>query len=177
MKSLKLICVIYLVALLSDCKNPVKESFSHTAKFDTTNLKIKEERGVKKVRGQVLYLPIYSNLPSHIDSALIDISAIIAVHNTDLQHNIKITNVLYFNTDGMLVKDFLKHNDITLNPLVTKTFYIPHEDKSGTGANFIVEWTSEKPVIEPLIESVMLNAKGNQNISFSSLGRVIRERN
>ncbi|MBP8980327.1 MAG: DUF3124 domain-containing protein [Syntrophobacterales bacterium] len=126
-----------------------------------------------KVRGQVLYVPIYSNIP-YIESKKFDLSAFIAIHNTDLKTPIKVTKVLYFDNDGRLVKDFLAAEHV-LPPLGATNFYIPQSDKSGTGANFLVEWMSDTPVSEPLIESIMLNLEGNRGISFLSKGKVIRE--
>jgi len=128
---------------------------------------------VAKIRGQVLYVPIYSNIP-YIESKKFDLSAFIAIHNTDLKNTIKVTKVLYFDNDGRLVKDFLKAEHI-LPPLGATNFFIPQADTSGTGANFLVEWLADVPVSEPLIESIMLNLEGNRGISFLSKGKVIRE--
>ncbi len=126
-----------------------------------------------KVRGQVLYVPIYSNIP-YIENKKFDLSAFIAIHNTDLKIPIKVTKVLYFDNDGRLVKEFVEAEQV-LPPLGATSFFIPQTDKSGTGANFLVEWISETPVSEPLIESIMLNLEGNRGISFLSKGKVIRE--
>ena len=101
-------------------------------------------------------------------------SAFISIHNTDLKNQIKITKVLYFNSDGKIVKDFLVA-DHSLGPLSATNFNIPQSDTSGTGANFLVEWLADTPVSEPLVESVMLNLEGNRGISFLSKGRIIRE--
>ncbi|MCK7512327.1 MAG: DUF3124 domain-containing protein [Desulfobacterales bacterium] len=103
-----------------------------------------------------------------------DLSAFLAVHNTDLKHQIKITKVDFFNTDGRLVKSFIS-SDQQINPLATVIFTIPKKDQSGTGANFLVEWMADQPVNEPLIESVMKDLTGNKGLSFLSQGRIIRE--
>ena len=126
-----------------------------------------------KLRGQVLYVPIYSNIP-YIESKKFDLSAFLAIHNTDLKNPIKVTKVLYFNNDGKLVKEFLV-GEHPLPPLGAVNYFIPQSDTSGTGANFLVEWLSDVPVSEPLIESIMLNLEGNRGISFLSRGKVIRE--
>jgi hypothetical protein len=103
-----------------------------------------------------------------------DLSAFLAVHNTDLKHQIKITKVDYFNTDGKLIKSFVS-SDQQINPLATMIFTIPKEDQSGTGANFLVEWMADQKVNEPLIESIMKDLSGPKGISFLSQGRIIRE--
>ena len=140
--------------------------------FNAETLKI-PDGGVRKVRGQVLYMPIYSNIP-YTEKKNYDLSAFLAVHNTDLSHKIKITKVTLFNTDGMVVKNFIS-GDQLLNPFATAIFTIPKEDQSGTGANFLVEWIADQPVNEPLIESVMKDLSGNLGVSFLSPGKVIRE--
>ena len=127
--------------------------------------------------GQVLYMPVYSNIPYHIVGVTeFDMSALVAVHNTDLFSQIRITKALYFDTKGKPVYDFLKDGEVMLKPLETRDFYIPYEDKSGTGANILIEWVSEVRVTEPLIESVTISLKPNQSVTFLSRGKVIRER-
>ena len=140
--------------------------------FNSETLKI-PDGGVRKVRGQVLYMPIYSNIP-YGDKHNLDLSAFLAVHNTDLKHQSKITKADFFNTDGRLVKSFIS-SDQQINPLATVIFTILQKDQSGTGANFLVEWMADQPVNEPLIESIMKDLSGNRGISFLSQGRIIRE--
>ena len=140
--------------------------------FDPKVFKV-ADAGSNKVRGQVLYVPIYSNIPDK-NNKQFDLSAFIAIHNTDLKTPIKITKVLFFNNDGELVKEFIDA-ERSLGPLGATNFYIPQSDQSGTGANFLIEWIADIPVSEPLIESVMLNIEGNRGISFLSRGKVIRE--
>lgn len=142
--------------------------------FDTRSLVLKENSDTKKLRGQVLYIPIYSNVPYHKQKKQFDLSAFVAIHNTDLNHPIRITKVLFFDNDGKQVANYLS-KDLIVQPLGATNYFIPERDQSGTGANFLVEWVSATPVTEPLIESVMLGLTHGQGISFSSTGRVIRE--
>ncbi|SEM37503.1 Protein of unknown function [Syntrophus gentianae] len=141
--------------------------------FSPAGLSVKESDGLKKVRGQVWYVPIYSNIPCDGDR-LSDLSAFIAIHNTDLSYPIQVTKVLYFDNDGKLVKDFAVQQ-LKLAPLAATNFHIPRKDQSGTGANFLIEWTSDSPVSEPLIESIMVDCQTHKGLSFSSKGKVIRE--
>jgi hypothetical protein len=131
---------------------------------------------LRSLKGQVLYLPVYSNIPYQIDTGMFDMSAFVAIHNTDLDSRITLSQVLYFNQDGKLVDDFLKGEKVNIEPLATKEFYIPYEDKSGTGANFLIEWSSDSLITEPLIESVTLCLKPNNTLAIRSEGRVIREK-
>jgi hypothetical protein len=172
--SLLAFMIILTMISLSSCTG--KESPPGDGKtgqtFSPAALKV-VDGGISKVSGQVVYVPIYSNIPDR-DNKHFDLSAFLAIHNTDLLNTIKITKVLFFNNDGKLVKEFLAA-ERSLAPLAAVNFNIPQSDTSGTGANFIVEWIADKPVSEPLIESVMLNLEGNKGISFLSRGKVIRE--
>lgn len=165
-----------LIVTLGSCKEQKKSlilSAEHT-KFDVSSLRIGEDQSTKKVHGQVLYLPVYSNIPNPEMRQTYDMSAFISIHNTDLVNPIKISQVLYFDNDGKLIASFQK-NDTILNPLGAVNYYIPTGDKSGTGANFLVEWYADSLVTEPLSESVMVGFTSGQGVSFISQGRIIRE--
>ena len=171
---LKKLFLLTLIVLLVSCSDTGKTpaTDSPNGNFSTEMLTVPDAGG-NKVRGQVLYLPVYSNIPC-LDQKMFSLSAFIAIHNTDLNKTITVTKVFYFNNDGVLVKDFLKSPQ-TLAPLATTHFFVPESDQSGTGANFIVEWTANAAVTEPLVESVMVSCRTNYGISFSSRGKVIRE--
>jgi len=54
--------------------------------------------------------------------------------------------------------------------------FVPESDTSGGfGASFIVRWTSENPVVPPVIECLMIGVRSGQGISIVSPGRVISE--
>lgn len=174
---LKILPFIIFVAILVSCSNlERKTEIQQIGSFDQNQLIIKENNASKKVKGQVLYLPVYSNVPYTNKETKFDLSAFVAIHNTDFSQSIKITKVLYFHNDGHLVANYLK-KDTLLKPLATTNFYVPVSDQSGTGANFIVEWVSDSLVNEPLIESVVTGFNNGQGISFLSTGKVIREMN
>lgn len=169
---------LFIIFLLSfsfvSCKNqePVKENNSPAMSFNPETLKVPDTGG-KKLRGQVLYMPVYSNIP-YSTKYQFDLSAFLAIHNTDLKNKIKIIKVDFFNTDGKLIKCFISSPQ-QISPLATIIFTIPQSDQSGTGANFLVEWVADEQVNEPLIESIMKDLSGNKGLSFLSTGRVIRE--
>jgi hypothetical protein len=158
------------------CSEKPKSNIPHSVNttFDTNTMLIKENNSIKKIRGQVLYLPIYSNIPYHENNRLFDLSAFIAIHNTDFHQTMKITKVLFFDNDGKLVSNYLQ-KDTILQPLGALNFFVPRSDKSGTGANFIVEWVSDTLINEPLIESVMIGLASSQGVSFLSTGKILRE--
>ena len=110
------------------------------------------------VSGQTIYVPAYS----------------LAVHNTDLTRPIVLTSVRYYSSDGQLVREYLPEPR-QLGPLASTGFVVDPVRGAGVGTNFIVEWVAEEPVYEPVVEALMLNATGNQGVSFVSVGRVISQ--
>jgi hypothetical protein len=168
-----MICLVFMSSCSGNNEAPPATSKAAPA-FQADSLTIKDSDGVKKVWGQVLYVPIYSNIPCKGEKHLMDLSAFIAIHNTDLHNAIRLTKVLYFNNDGELVSNFLT-KEIILRPMASTNYHIPQKDQSGTGANFLIEWRSDTLVSEPLIESVMIDCEPHSGISFLSRGKIIRE--
>jgi len=168
---------LFLLITLGSCVNSSKDHIplNQPKDFDPSILR-SDMSPIKKVSGQLLYLPVYSNMPYQIDTVKFDMSAFVAIHNTDLFSQIFLTKVLYFNQNGKLVDDFLKKGKIALNPLATKDFYIPYEDQSGTGANFLVEWVADTLVNEPLFEAVTLCLKPNNSVAVLSQGKILSEK-
>ena len=175
MKKISIIFLLLVIAVSCNSKkqrnNTVQQNLSE---FDPQAYELKDN-SMNLVRGQVLYMPIYSNIPHFMDSIEIDMSAFVAIHNTDFYHSIKLHKVEYFNSNGKLVRDFLPNKTKVLKPLETVDFYVPYQDKSGTGANFLIEWKADSLVTEPLVESITINTKLQNTVAVLSHGKVIKE--
>lgn len=117
-------------------------------------------------KGQTLYVPCYSFIYHGDKKREYHLTVTLSVRNTDLTRGLKLESVDYYDGDGQLVRSFLKQ-PMTLKALVSREFVINRTDRSGgAGANFIVRWSSEQPVNEPLVEAVMIGTYGQQGISF-----------
>jgi len=126
-------------------------------------------------KGQVVYVPVYSNVFSAPKQIPFNLATILSIRNTDLSNSITIVSADYYNTKGILVKKYYPQA-VTLVPLESTYIYIPEEDTTGGfGANFIVKWSSLKEVNVPIIECVMIGARSGQGISFVSPGKAIKE--
>jgi hypothetical protein len=177
---LKLIPVICMLAAAFVCScdetKPAAENVSSPQNVDFRPETLLTAGGkAVMLRGQLLYMPVYSNLPYNKGNTRFDMKGYVAIHNTDLGERIRITRVIFFDNDGKPVFDFLKGAPCELPPLAAKDFHIPYEDKSGLGANFLVEWVSDRPVTEPLVECVTVSLIPNQSLALLSRGKVIRE--
>lgn len=172
----KIIFLISISLLVSCGQEKEKNLFSREdlKEFKPESFELRNNN-VKLVRGQILYMPIYSNIPHYSDSNKIDMSAFLAFHNTDLFNTIRIQKVQYFNTKGKLVHDFLPNDSKKIEPLETVNFYIPYQDQSGIGANFLIEWVSDSLVTEPLVESITINTIVHNSVAVLSQGKIIKE--
>jgi hypothetical protein len=123
--------------------------------------------------GQTIYVPIYSHIYSGNREQPVYLAATLSIRNTDRKHSITVTAVDYYDSKGKFLKHYLE-KPLALSKMATQRFVVSESDKSGgSGAKFIVKWTSDQPVAEPLIESVMISTKTQQGISFTSRGRVL----
>lgn len=131
---------------------------------------------VKIVAGQTVYVPIYSHIYTWEQSRTMNLTATLSIRNTDPAHPVIVAAVNYYDSDGKLVRNYLNQPG-ELGPLASEDFVVDQEDTSGgSGASFLVEWVAQQVVSAPVIEAIMINATGNQGISFISSGRVIKNR-
>jgi hypothetical protein len=97
----------------------------------------------------------------------------LSIRNVDLRRSLTLSAVDYYETQGKLIKKYLAQPTV-LGPLESVRFIVPQKDKAGgSGANFIVVWSSQTAINPPLIETVMIGAESQQGISFTSRGQVI----
>lgn len=129
--------------------------------------------------GQTVYVPIYS----HVLHGNQDrrgkpeewlLSAMLSIRNTDVNHGMTVRSVVYYDTEGKLLRSYLTEPR-KLGPLATIEFFVENRDKSGgSGANFLVAWDAEKSINPPIIEAVHTNFYGSQSVAFITEGRVLQ---
>jgi hypothetical protein len=132
---------------------------------------------VKMVKGQIIYIPSYSNIISGPPIYMVvPLRSNLIIHNTDPSKPIIIDKIDHYDTDGKLVEKYLKE-PLKLNPLGAARVVVkePKRGEEGLGANFIVQWHADTQVTEPIIDCLMLGTLGNQGFSFSGVGRIIQE--
>jgi hypothetical protein len=128
----------------------------------------------KLSKGQLIYVPVYSNIFSAPKKIPFNLSTLLSIRNTDMNNHITVHSADYYDTKGALVRRYYQQ-PVVLGPLETTTVYIPEDDTSGgVGANFIVRWSASKAVNVPIVECVMIGMKSGQGISFVSPGQEIR---
>ena len=125
-------------------------------------------------KGQLVYVPVYSHVYYGDQEQKLMLTGILSVRNTDPGHPITITRADYYDSEGKLIRKYVSQ-PLVLKPLASTRFIVKETDtKGGSGAHFLVQWQAETPVNEPLLEGVMIGTAGQQGISFTSRGKVIR---
>lgn len=134
----------------------------------------KEREGLSK--GQTIYVPAYSHIYSGNRERPFFLTITLSIRNIDPKHQIIITKVDYYETQGKLLKKYVTQ-PVRLNPLEAFRYVVPEKDRSGgSGANFLVEWKSEKYLNAPIIEAIMISTQGQQGVSFASRGKSVISR-
>jgi hypothetical protein len=126
------------------------------------------------VDGQRLYVPAYSHVYHQKGDPYL-LTVTLNIRNTDVDDEIVVTSVRYFDTGGKEVRSLLK-KPLRLSPLAATEFVIEREDKlGGSGASFIVEWKAGTKVNQPLVETIMIDTRGQQGISFIAQAVILSE--
>lgn len=176
-KMLKIIVVMLQILVLASCapRQTGQQAASQPAPA-TLPPTISPEEGGKQIAGQTIYVPVYSHIYIRDQSRVINLAATLSIRNTDTQNPIRINSARYYDTNGALVREYVKA-PLRLSPLASTDFVVAEDDTSGgVGANFIVEWSAGAEVTEPVVEAVMISTASQQGISFVSQGRVIKDR-
>ncbi len=114
---------------------------------------------------RTVYVPAYSHVYSHGGLPYL-LEVTLSVRNTDPQTNLTLTRADYYDTEGKMLRRFITA-PTQLTPLKSESFVVEKTDyKGGSGANFIVEWSADKPISKPVIEAVMIGVDPEYQISF-----------
>ena len=132
------------------------------------------EWGPGATAGAVVYVPVYSHIYTQDATRKIDLAATLSVRNTDPARSLTVASVAYYDTDGRLVREHLD-GPLALGPLGTRSFVVEERDPlGGSGANFLVTWSSDGPVSEPIVQAVMISTASAQGLSFVGEGHAVR---
>ena len=126
-------------------------------------------------RGQTVYVPAYSHIYGGDREQPVYLTVTLSIRNTDPKNSITVGRVGYYSPEGELIQRYLKA-PLILGPLASTRYVVAESDKTGgSGASFLVQWSADKKVTEPLIESVMIGIKMQQGVSFTSRGQVLEQ--
>jgi len=121
-------------------------------------------------QGQTIYVPAYSHIYVGNREQPFLLTITLSIRNTDARYPVTITTADYYDTKGKRIRKYLEKPG-SLGPWESIRYVVPQKDKSGgSGANFVVEWNSEKAVNPLLVETIMVGPEG---ISLISRGQAI----
>lgn len=160
-----------LVAGATACNPPtLPTNDSAVERAGATTISAGELQRTTKVAGQRVYVPVYSHI-NHMNNEVFNLTTTLSIRNTDDKSNIYIRSAKYYDTQGKPIREYI-NGAVRLPPLATLEYIIGINDTTGgSGANFIVEWMSDKPVTDPVIECVMVGTQSQQGVSLISAGR------
>ncbi len=124
---------------------------------------------VRAVSGR-FYVPIYSHI--YVDEGEAeDLAVTLSIRNISTENPLVLNMVSYYDTSGKLIEDYLGA-DVVIGPLETIEYFVRVTDRrGGSGANFIVSWRGDSPMVKPLIEAIMVRTRtGNQAYAFTTRG-------
>ena len=99
----------------------------------------------------------------------------LSIRNTDPAASIALVSAAYHDSDGKLIRTYVD-KPVILGPLSSTRYVVKESDKTGgSGASFLVRWKSDKPVIPPVLEAIMIGTSQGQGISFVSRGIALTE--
>ena len=160
---------LFLVFIAAACSNVERDSEASTSEsasigVDSFTTRILQE-GVK----HTVYLPVYSNVAVSGGDVKVPMTVTLSVRNTDLAGSFVVSKVEYFTSEGIRAREYIE-NPMRVDKLETIEFIIPQKDLvGGSGANFIIEWTSNEEINAPIFQGVHVNS--NSGISFITHGR------
>lgn len=169
-----MLCFLFVSVLIScDVPNP---NLDKTGKDELKSLELGHKIDENLIKyHDTIYVPIYSNIYVDKQNQKRLLAATLSVRNTSFIDSLFLTKIDYFNTDGVLVKKYIK-NPISLPPMSSINYVIEKEDDTGgSGANFIVILSGKKKHLKPIIQAIMIGENGeNKGFAFSTDGYSIR---
>ena len=169
LSSIMLVGAIWAVQLVSAAQ--AQTATDHPAAFTGSLVELPTiDRGAIR---HTVFVPAYSTIRLGSGKGKVDLATTLSIHNTSQERPLNILRVDYFDTAGNLVHSYLP-KPIAIRPFGTVEAFVPAENtRGGTGANFIVEWSANGLITDPLIEAVMVGALGAQGFSFASRGKAM----
>ena len=168
-----LIFLALLIALIYNTSR-VNELEDNNQAFPITNRYSLGSQTINIISSQTVYVPIYSHINRSSGEPQL-LEATLSIRNSDPKNSITLTSARYYDTEGKQLQNYYK-KPMLLKPLQSTEILIEMKDaRGGSGANFIIEWVSDIPVYEPVIEAIMVGNSSN-SVSFKSTGRPLSER-
>lgn len=166
--------ILFLIITACENQNPNVDK-SGVDEFKSLEIKHEIDESLLKYN-DTIYVPIYSNIYVDKQTQKCLLAATLSIRNTSFSDSLYVENINYFNTEGVLVKNYLD-NPISLPPMGTINYVIEKEDDTGgSGANFIVMLSGKNNALKPVVQAIMIGENGaQQGFAFSTDGYSIKK--
>lgn len=161
---MKQLVAVFFLPVLFACKNNestkthLPSEVYRYVKVDTAALADKH----------AVYVPVYSHIYTEGGTSTFNLSATLSVRNTSFSDSFYVTDVIYYGSQGEVLKRYLD-SVVLVKPMTSIEFVVERvESTGGAGANFVVKWGADKPGVEPLIQTIMMEAA--RGVSFVTIG-------
>lgn len=160
-----LIGIIVVLYKMNDPASPSQASYD--LNFET--VKDSNQTLLNKDGLITSYIPAYSHV--YVDEGSnLEMAITLSLRNIDMKNSVSIKEVLYYDTNGKLIRKYLKDGH-TLKPLETKEVFIKKSDvEGGSGANFTVLFEASPETKRPLFEAIMVTSEKGSSYIFNSRG-------
>ncbi len=170
------VLILYIVSIIPlivfGCHRNDAPAFSNAKAIERAGGEIVSLDSLEKMsraEGHRVYVPVYSHI-YHRDGDIFYLTNTLSIRNTDSEASMYVRSAKYFNTSGKLLREYAD-SPLRLPPMSTLEYIVGARDRiGGSGANFVVEWQSDRHITPPVIECVMISTGGQQGISFVTRG-------
>lgn len=164
-------CSLFLTAC--DELKLVQEETQQASKEDNPAFYLLENDTLALTQEKNIYIPVYSEVYV-AGGGKLNLAITLSIRNTDFNYPLIVNKVDYYNSRGKLIEHYLQVPYL-LEPMASTYFFVSQTDaRGGSGANFVVKWSADKQVNEPVLEAVMAGSTGTQGMAFTSTGREMK---
>lgn len=116
-----------------------------------------------------MFVALHSTLVGQGGMKRLNFSGALSIHNTSSRNPLLIEKIDYRDGAGQMVESYVT-KPLALQPFASMQVLIAQDDvRGGTGASFIVDWSTADSAEEPVVE--VTATAGTQSFSFLSQGR------
>ncbi|MBC6996237.1 DUF3124 domain-containing protein [Neolewinella lacunae] len=120
------------------------------------------------------YLSVYSQIYGETEHRTHNLTATVSMRNVNRHDTVYLDHAEYYGTTGALIRTYFQR-PIYILPLETVEIVIDEIDKAGgTGANFLFDWQIRPGTNAPFFECVMISTSGQQGLSFTTRGVLLK---
>lgn len=160
------------VELVSDMKSVQDVQPSSQVQNNNQKSNLPNQHSDENTKIKYTYVPSYSHVYRNNGRPLL-LESTLSVRNTDPQYSLRIHSVEYYDSKGKMLKSYVDET-LSLEQL-SSVEYLSEKmnEEGGFGAFFVVLWSSDNVLADPIIESVMIESTSDKQISFVSRGKTL----